>query len=174
MSILIMSDTHGLVREVKQVVERHQVDMILHCGDFCTDKSKEPFTAMKLVRGNCDTDRDVPEERTTHHGALTIYQTHGHLYGVKSSLLKLHYRGEETGANVVIFGHSHYPVCAEERGILFLNPGSLQLPRGFEVPTYAILTETKSDADSVDVTVTFYDHNGQVNPKRGGQFSLRR
>ncbi|WNC16665.1 metallophosphoesterase [Brevibacillus brevis] len=174
MGILVLSDSHGLVREVVQVAGRHQVDKMLHCGDFCVDHLREPFSRMTLVRGNCDTTKDVPTEQQTKWRDLNILQTHGHLYGVKSSLLRLHYRAEETGANVVVFGHSHTPVCGVERGILFLNPGSLQLPRGYDVPTYAILEETGLTPTAVHVSVSFYDHHG--NPARGlgGNYSLRR
>jgi putative phosphoesterase len=174
MSILILSDSHGLVREVKQTVARHDVEKIFHCGDFCVNHNNEPFSRMLLVKGNCDTAKDVPEERQTAWRDLRILQTHGHRYGVKSSLLKLHYRAEEVGANVVLFGHSHFPVCAEERGILFLNPGSLQLPRGFDVPSYALLTQTDASADRVRVEVSFFDHRGVPLQERGGTFTLRR
>ncbi|MBO8163784.1 MAG: metallophosphoesterase [Brevibacillus sp.] len=174
MSILILSDTHGLVYEVKQVAERHAVEQIFHCGDFCTDRTREPFAGMRLVRGNCDTDRGVPLELITPWRDLTIYQTHGHLYGVKSSLMRLQYRAEEIGANVVLFGHSHFPLCTEERGMLFLNPGSLQLPRGYDLPTYAILDQVGQDEHQIEVEVRYYTHHGNPVNDRGGRFILHR
>ncbi len=173
MSILVLSDTHGLFREVREVVSRHKAEQIFHCGDFCIDRRQEPFTRMQLVRGNCDTDRSVAEERESSWRGLRIFQTHGHLYGVKSSLLKLHYRAEENGANVVLFGHSHVPTCSVERGILFLNPGSLQLPRGFRVPTYAIVDQLEANDREVRVEVRYYDNQGNPVPELGGPFSLR-
>ncbi|WP_126427979.1 metallophosphoesterase family protein [Brevibacillus marinus] len=174
MSLLILSDTHGLVFEVKQTVERHQAELVLHCGDFCTDKQRVPFAAMRLVRGNCDTERDVPLELTTRWRQLVIYQTHGHLYDVKRSLLKLRYRAEEVGANVVLFGHSHVPLCTEERGVLFLNPGSLQLPRGYHQPTYASLEQLAHTDQQVEVDVRFFNHRGEPVSDLGGRFTLRR
>ena len=174
MSILVLSDTHGLVREVQDVVGRHPAEVIFHCGDFCVDKNREPFSGMQLVRGNCDFATDVPEERKTSWNGLTFYQTHGHLYGVKRSLLQLHYRAEEVGANVVLFGHSHFPVCTVERGILFLNPGSLQMPRGFDVPTYAVIEKTAETSEEISLEVVFYDYKGQIVGERGGNFTVRR
>lgn len=173
MSILILSDTHGLRHEVSKVVSRHKVEQIFHCGDFCTDRTQEPFTQMKLVLGNCDYDASIPEEAQSTWRNLRIFQTHGHLYGVKSSLLKLHYRAEETNANLVLFGHSHVPTCAVERGILFLNPGSLQLPRGFRVPTYVILDQLAATPEQVTVDVRFYDDQGNPVPELGGEFQIR-
>lgn len=174
MAILVISDTHGLVSEVQQVVERHSVDNILHCGDFCVDHQREPFSRMILVRGNCDTTKAVPTEEQTRWKDLNILQTHGHLYGVKSSLLRLHYRAEETGANLVVFGHSHIPVCGVVRDVLFLNPGSLQMPRGYDVPTYAIVEQDGTTEKTVEVTVTFFDNQGNSVPDMGGSYSLRR
>ncbi|WP_019120191.1 YfcE family phosphodiesterase [Brevibacillus massiliensis] len=174
MSILVLSDTHGLVQEVKQVVDRHPAELMLHCGDFCVDRRREPFARMELVRGNCDTDDSVPLDRQIKYRDLRIYQTHGHLYGVKSSLQRLHYRAEETGANVVLFGHSHFPLCTEERGILFLNPGSLQLPRGFATPTCAVIEQLESSKGGIEVEVTYFDHRGKTVKERGGRFKLRR
>lgn len=175
MSILILSDSHGLVREVKQTVSRHEgVEQIFHCGDFCTNHKSEPFSRMLLVQGNCDTAKDVPVERTTSWRDLRIYQTHGHLYGVKSSLMRLQYRAEEAEVNVVLFGHSHFPVCAVEQGILFINPGSLQLPRGFRTPTYALLEETNITEKNVMVTVDYYNFRGEQVKELGGSFTVRR
>jgi len=175
MPILVISDTHGLVQEVEQVVKRHpEVEQILHCGDFCADHKRKPFSGMLLVRGNGDTAKAVPTERQVNWRDLRIFQTHGHLYGVKSSLLRLHYRAEETGANVVLFGHSHIPVCGVERGILFLNPGSLKTPRVFDKPTYAIVEQIEATTESVKIAVSYFDISGKPESRLGGQFSVRR
>ncbi|USG64175.1 metallophosphoesterase [Brevibacillus ruminantium] len=173
MGILILSDTHGLVGEVKEVVERHKAEAVFHCGDYCVDHTREPFSQMLLVKGNCDFSSDVPTERQTAWKGLNILQTHGHLYNVKNSLLRLHYRAEETGANVVLFGHSHMPGCAVERDILFLNPGSLQLPRGYDLPTYVCLEHLGEKEGKISLQVTYYDHRGEPAPKLGGTFSVR-
>lgn len=174
MGILILSDSHGASKEVKAAVERHQAAYVFHCGDFCIDHKKAPFSSMRLVRGNCDVDSEVPLERGSEWKNLRIYQTHGHLFGVKSSLLKLHYRAEETGANLVIFGHSHVPVCTVEREILFLNPGSMLQPRQFPVPTYALVEEEESGDDFVRVKVSYFDIKGTIVKEHGGSFRLRR
>ena len=50
------------------------------------------------------------------------------------------------GANVVLFGHTHVPLCLEEEGVLYLNPGSLTSPRGGSHASYAILEIEKGRA----------------------------
>ncbi len=169
-----MSDSHGLQKEVRQVVERHPAEIVLHCGDFCVDHKLEPFKRMALVRGNCDAPSEVALERVTNWQSLRIFQTHGHLFGVKNSLLRLHYRAEETGANVVIFGHSHVPVCTEERGILFINPGSLQSPRQFPQPTYVVLNQAGATDEGVQVEVVFYEAKGTRIKELGGTYRINR
>ncbi|WP_232695644.1 metallophosphoesterase family protein [Brevibacillus daliensis] len=173
MSILIISDTHGMVKEVQEVVDRHQTEVILHCGDFCVQQNLAPFSSMELVQGNCDFEK-VPKEKVTRYKDLTIFQTHGHLYDVKSSLLRLHYKAEEVGANVVLFGHSHYPICGIEKDVLFINPGSLLMPRGFHTPSYAVLEQLEVTEENVSVQVTFYNPKGVIINERGGQFLTRR
>lgn len=175
MSVLILSDSHGAVHEVVEVVGRHpEAEAIFHCGDFCVDPKRAPFAKMELVRGNCDFATEIPNERTTYWNGLTFYQTHGHLYDVKYSLLSLRYRAEEVGANVVLFGHSHFPVCDVEEGILYINPGSLMLPRGFHTASYVTLSKVGETDTSIQVDVQFFDRKGAIVKERGGNFTVRR
>lgn len=55
------------------------------------------------------------------------------------SLMNLRYRAEEVGANVVCFGHSHIAGAELIDNMLFINPGSIILPRLRKEKTYAIL-----------------------------------
>lgn len=160
MKILIVSDSHGLETELFDVLDRHEpeVDLILHCGD-----SELPFTAfspyqakLHIVGGNCDLDANYHLDISETVEDLTIFLTHGHLYNVKSSLLKLTYRAKETGARLVCFGHSHVAGSVFEDGVLFVNPGSLRLPRNRSEKSYSIVTFKNNKFD-----VNFYDHKGQ-------------
>ena len=42
-------------------------------------------------------------------------------------------------ADIAIFGHTHTPLCIEEEGILYLNPGSVSLPRQVTYRSIVIL-----------------------------------
>ncbi len=49
------------------------------------------------------------------------------------------------GARFVCMGHTHYAMCRERAGVLFLNPGSVGQPRDGGWPSYAVLdTDTGS------------------------------
>lgn len=160
MKILIISDSHGLKEPLFEVMNRHEqdVDLILHCGD--SELPYEHFSSYKdkllIVRGNCDLDSNYKEEITYSKNEVNIFLTHGHLYNVKASLLKLAYRAEDTGSNLVCFGHSHVAGCAYDEGVLYINPGSLRLPRVRAERSYVIVTYNEET-----VIVDFFDDFGQ-------------
>ena len=131
--VLLLSDTHGLVEEVKEVVQRDSYTHILHGGDFCVDPHEEPFASMIMVQGNNDLSTHAPIERIFEWQGIRFFLAHGHTYQVYYSLLQLKYKALEMGADVVLFGHTHFPVCLQEE-IIMVNPGSLKNPRGYKVP----------------------------------------
>ncbi|WP_306737841.1 metallophosphoesterase family protein, partial [Acinetobacter baumannii] len=64
-----------------EILARHPHEAAFHCGDFCYPRAEAP--AFTYVRGNCDSETEVPEERMIEQGPLRIFQTHGHTYEVK-------------------------------------------------------------------------------------------
>lgn len=154
LKLLIMSDSHGWADEVVQVVDRHkhEVDELIHCGDSELQVDSKELSGVKTVKGNCDFGADFPEEIKETYGSLTLYVTHGHHYNVKMTYVPLSYRAEEVGANLVCFGHSHVADCFMEQGVLFINPGSMRLPRKPKEQTYVIC-----DITDTEVEVSFYE-----------------
>jgi len=135
-----MSDTHNDREVITQVISQNtDVDAIFHCGD-----SELAYTAPELqkvykVRGNCDHDVNFPTEVIEEIEGKRIFMTHGHLFNVKSSLTALSYKAREVQADVTLFGHSHVLGVELVDGILYVNPGSLLLPRGHKEKSYAII-----------------------------------
>lgn len=136
-SILLMSDTHGLTKEIEHIIRRHETDFVIHCGD--SELSQSRFSNVKVVRGNCDFDSSYPEELLLEINEVRIFVTHGHLLNVKSNLTNLSYRAEELKADIICFGHTHVAGSIKEGHQLFINPGSLKEPRQYPMSTYAIL-----------------------------------
>jgi len=156
--VLVLSDSHGLTRTMEQVKSHHKVDAIIHCGDSELDANHALLTDMTVVRGNCDRETSFSEETILEINNHRFFVTHGHLYGVKLSLLQLQYRAEEVGANVVLFGHSHIPYCEQFDELLLINPGSIRQPRGgITVRSYVLLT-----LDGNNIQVDFYTIDGQI------------
>lgn len=156
--ILIVSDSHGLTDEIKQIKEQHQTEYAIHCGDSELDLDAPELEGFVKVAGNCDVDTRFPDEQLTEIAGVKIFVAHGHLYQVKSDLMPLSYRAQEEGASVVCFGHTHIAGAEKVAGQLFINPGSIRLPKNRREKTYAIMEWTTED----DVAVSFYTTDGKL------------
>ena len=124
MKLIILSDTHGLLRP--QVIEHLQTaDAILHAGDINRPAILEQlrqYAPLYVVRGNNDKEwaQDIPHDLTVTLGGVRFYMVHN----------QKEIPAELSGADVVVFGHSHKYVQEERNGLLWLNPGSCG-PRRF-------------------------------------------
>jgi len=139
--VLIVSDSHGLTTELAKIKEKHanEVDLMIHCGDSELSAIEPCIEGYLVVRGNCDFEGNFPEDLIEDVAGFRLYITHGHRYSVKSTLLNLSYRAREQKANIVCFGHSHSLGAEVIDQTLFINPGSIRLPRGRVEKTYVIL-----------------------------------
>jgi len=139
--VLIVSDSHGLTKELKIIRERHlhEVDLMIHCGDSELMPTDKAITGYLTVMGNCDFGAEYPLETTSEVAGRKFFITHGHRYSVKSTLMTLKYKAEEYHADIVCFGHSHVLGAEVVGGTLFINPGSIRLPRERFEKTYVIL-----------------------------------
>ncbi|MFF2874749.1 metallophosphoesterase family protein [Gottfriedia sp. NPDC057991] len=157
MKVLIVSDSHGLTKPLQEIADRYRdsVDLMIHCGDSELEENAKELKDYNVVRGNCDFRGEFPEEFIHRGNEYTIYATHGHLHGIKQSLQKLYYRCKEVGATIACFGHSHVLGAEVIDGVLFINPGSILLPRMRKEKTYAILETIGKKAN-----VTFYNTDG--------------
>ncbi|WP_163537936.1 metallophosphoesterase [Gracilibacillus sp. YIM 98692] len=159
--VLILSDSHGWEQEVEDIKQRHQeeVDAMIHCGDSELAYDSDILEGFHTVQGNMDLDSRFPEEIDVEVGNLHFFVTHGHLFQVKSTLMPLSYRAEELGANVICFGHSHVAGVEKQGDQLFINPGSIRLPRSSYPGSYAILTATD---DLKEVSLRYFTKDGQA------------
>ncbi|WHY76378.1 metallophosphoesterase [Neobacillus sp. WH10] len=139
--VLVISDSHGLTKELEIIRERHlkEVDLMIHCGDSQLMPDDKAISGYLTVMGNCDFGGGYPMEAISEDAGRKIFITHGHRYSVKSTLMKLKYKAQEVKADIVCFGHSHVLGAEVIDGILFLNPGSIRLPRERFEKTYVIL-----------------------------------
>ncbi|MBY8914930.1 YfcE family phosphodiesterase [Bacillus sp. YC2] len=158
MKVLVISDSHGLEDELSAIAKRHEAeaDLMIHCGDSELEAAHPALKPYHAVKGNCDMGGGFKDELLISAGSRKILVVHGHLHGIKQSLLTVFYRAEELGADIVCFGHSHIAGSEMLRGKLLINPGSIRLPRVRNVKSYAILTLSNDEA-----IVTFYDESGR-------------
>lgn len=146
MKWLVFSDSHGSLDYIKQAIELEQPDKVLHLGDVIRDAEKisesYPNLEMTWVVGNCDGysgDDRAPVERELFMGDRRVLMCHGHTYQVKLGIGALMSEGRARGADVVLFGHTHEPVCFQEGNMWVMNPGTA---RGFPNATYGVMELT--------------------------------
>lgn len=130
-SFLVLSDSHGCIdRFTPLLADLPPIQAVLHAGDLCQDL---PHWGLPIyaVQGNCDLGSDLPLVRLFQVGKTRIFLSHGHRYGVKSSLSMLAQTASQApyGAQLALYGHTHIQMAerlGEEWGrpILTLNPGS--------------------------------------------------
>ncbi|MGD7007701.1 metallophosphoesterase family protein [Metabacillus sp. 84] len=169
MKVLIMSDSHGWTEEVAKVADRHkdEISAVIHCGDSELQADDPAVGSMWIVGGNCDFDARLPEELLKEAGPHRFLIVHGHLHSVKSSLMTLKDKAREAGAQIACFGHTHIAGSEMTDNILFINPGSLRLPRVRPERSYAIIQLDQQRAD-----VNFYDLEGNPIKELEKSYSL--
>ena len=132
MKILVLSDSHSALRFMRQAISVVKPDAVVHLGDYYEDARtmEEEFKHIRFhaVPGNCDKYRlykPVPETLCYDVCGIRLFMTHGHNHGVKQTLGLLRKDARASGAQAVLYGHTHCPDChREEDGLWVLNPGS--------------------------------------------------
>ena len=175
MKWMIASDIHGSAYYCRQLLEafsREQADRLLILGDIPYHgprndlprdyAPKEVLTMLNevknklcCVRGNCDTEVDqmvLEFPILADYCILTvddrlIYVTHGHKYHLKS-LPPLH------PGDILLHGHTHVPAWESfGNNNLYLNPGSVSIPKEGSAHSYMVLEENTVFWKSLDGTV---------------------
>jgi len=129
MKIIIFSDSHGHSAPMLNAVQAVKPDLILFLGDGIRD-CREIFNCfpkipLRAVRGNCDFGAQELERDEFVCEGKRIIMTHGHLYNVKLGYAGLVNMACCSGADIVLFGHTHRPVYSEMEGLHIINPGSV-------------------------------------------------
>lgn len=150
MKWMIASDIHGseyYCRRLLDCYSREGAQRLLLLGDVLyhgprndlpRDYAPKEVAAMLNamadqvlgVRGNCDAEIDqtvlsfpiMADYALLCEGERTIFATHGHLYNL--DCLPPLRPGE-----ILLHGHTHVPACVEQKGIVYLNPGSVAIPK---------------------------------------------
>ena len=170
--LMVASDIHGSAYYCKKMLEafdREQADRLLLLGDILyhgprNDLPKEyaPKEVIKMlnewkdrifcVRGNCDTEVDqmvlefpiLADYAVIPTADRLIYATHGHHFNLKQ-LPPLQ------PGDILLHGHTHIPAWESfGDGNLYLNPGSVSIPKEGNPPTYAILENSRFTIKTFD------------------------
>lgn len=136
MRIIVLSDTHGNYSALENILLRNaNADWFIHLGDGERELDRfimaNPVYERKIIHvaGNCDPHSMSHDDFILPAAYCKIFATHGHLYGVKSSLERLKATAKENGCNIILYGHTHSRFMHEEDGLYIMNPGSASCPR---------------------------------------------
>lgn len=160
MKWLIASDIHGSARYCRLLLERLEAeaaDRLLLLGDLLYHGPRndlpEGYAPREVaallasvkervlcVRGNCEAEVDqmvlpfpvMADYALLPLGKHLVYATHGHHAGEDSPPPLC--RGD-----MLLCGHTHIPKCAEHEHFVYLNPGSVSIPKGESCRSYMTL-----------------------------------
>lgn len=141
--ILVLSDSHGNMKNMVCAVQKVKPDTIIHLGDCMPDAKKLselfPDILLENVPGNCDCTYADAEKILEIEGKRILI-CHGHIYNVKEGLLSIELAAREKGVDLALFGHTHKVFYDWTNGVRLFNPGSIGAP-GYQIPpSYGILT----------------------------------
>ena len=160
MKFLIASDIHGsayFCELLIKKIEEEKADKVILLGDilyhgprndlprdYAPKKVIEMLNPLKdkllCVRGNCDTEVDqmvlnfpvLADYAVIPVGDKIIYATHGHNYN-EQKLPPL------TKGDILLNGHTHVPKFTEHDDFIYMNPGSVSIPKENSAHSYMIL-----------------------------------
>ncbi len=145
MRILIVSDTHGKLKNLHRVIEMESpVDYVIHLGD--SGISQEELADMAacpvaMVAGNTDFFSPLDREEILEFGEYRIFITHGNYYNVDAGIDDLVKEARGRKVDAACFGHTHRPLLEYLDDLVVFNPGSLSMPRQEgRLCSYGILT----------------------------------
>ena len=162
MKLMIASDIHGSAFYCKQLIEAYkqeQPDKLLLLGDLLyhgprndLPKDYAPKQVIEMlnaisdqlicVRGNCEAEVDqmvlnfpvLSESCILYIDGQSINATHRHINS-PANPPKLH-KGD-----ILLTGHTHIPAWEEYDNFLYLNPGSVSIPKEGSAHSYVILED---------------------------------
>jgi len=159
MRLMIASDIHGSAYYCSRMLDafdRSGAERLLILGDILyhgprndlpRDYAPKQVIAMLnpyadrilSVRGNCEAEVDqmvldfpvLADYAVIFVDGRTMYATHGHVYNEKN-LPPL------TKGDILLNGHTHIPVFTDHGDYIFVNPGSVSIPKGDSAHSYMI------------------------------------
>ena len=162
MKYLIASDIHGSAFYCEQLLkayEKEGADRLLILGDILyhgprndLPKDYAPKKVIDMlnnikeelicVRGNCDTEVDqmvlafpiMAEYALISNGKRMIFATHGHKMN-RDNLPML------KSGDILLNGHFHVPACEEYGSYIYMNPGSVSIPKENSAHSYMIMED---------------------------------
>ena len=174
MKWFIASDIHGSAYYCEKLIEaykREKADKILFLGDVLYHGPRNDLpegyapkqviamlneleSEILCVRGNCDTEVDqmvlnfpiMADYAILTAGKRMIFATHGHVYN-NGNLPPLH------DGDILLHGHTHVPACERHEKHIYINPGSVSIPKENSPHSYMTFEGTRFEWKDLDGNV---------------------
>lgn len=160
MKLMIASDLHGSAYYVQKLMDAfaaEEPDRLLLLGDLLYHGPRNALprdydcmavagmlNAVKdrivAVRGNCDCEVDqmvlqfpmLADYALVEADGLSLYATHGHVWNEENV-------PPMPPGGLLLNGHFHVPVCREHGTYVYMNPGSVSIPKDGSAGGYMVL-----------------------------------
>ena len=164
MKFMIASDLHGSLSFAEKLFcrfEEEKPEKLLLLGDLLSHGARndlpEGYNTKGLtallnahkddilaVRGNCEAEVDqmvlefpvMAEYALLVSGKNLVYLTHGHIHGEENPPAL-------QNGDILLTGHTHIPKRVRHDSWVYMNPGSVGIPKGGCVPGYMICEDGK-------------------------------
>lgn len=156
MKIIFVSDIHGIVsnlNELKKVIDTINPNKVVVLGDlyqtgYIKSEKENNFLVKEflgeyidkliVLKGNCDSLIELSKNPflvindlgLINTDDINIYLNHGDKYNI--------YNNTKIEDGVLVYGHEHVPYIREENNVVYINVGSISLPRNNSDPSYAV------------------------------------
>ena len=171
MKYLVCSDIHGAIDSVDFLIDKFETlkcDKIILLGDVLYHGPRndlpnfyEPKAVIKklnlykdkiiCIKGNCEAEVD---QMVLDFKILDSY--YGTINDLDAHFEHGHHLDEYNGdAEVVFYGHIHIPVCEKKDNSLYINPGSITLPKNNTKRSYIIWDDHEIICYGMDDTIVF-------------------
>ncbi|MDY2862391.1 MAG: phosphodiesterase [Oscillospiraceae bacterium] len=177
MKLVVASDIHGSAlycRKFLDCCKKENADKLILLGDilyhgprndlpeeYAPKKVIEMLNDIKdeilCVRGNCDTEVDqmvlkfpiLADYAFLYWRDKMVFVTHGHNFNLKN--LPMLKKGD-----ILLHGHTHIPACEKTDLCIYINPGSVSIPKENSAHSYIVITDDE---------IIFKDLDGNVYKK---------
>lgn len=150
MRLLVISDIHGNIDMLNEVLNNEIYDRVIflgdiysYYGDYGDELVRKRLLGIKaiMVKGNVDNDLDVPIIKNIEFNNKVITLTHGHLYNEDNL--------PNNVGDILLLGHTHRSKLTKISNIIIANPGSIGKPRdGFN--SYIIIDDDSISIKNID------------------------
>ena len=169
MKYIVASDLHGSfvwTKKLLNIFKKENADKLLLLGDLYYHGPRNPlpdgYSPMKVaevlnglkdkliaIKGNCDAEVDqmisefeLQDKVNFEMFGKKVFASHGQKYNTDNL--------PEEDFDILLYGHFHVPEITEKNGKLFVNVGSVSLPKNNSVHSYAVLDENGIELKSLE------------------------